>query len=222
MTARQNRTPQQTTCSGPSPAFCLTVLLATAFMISAVPGLAFANGKPADKPILLVVASRDFDFPEYRQITDVLAAQRCAAVIASTETTQAVATNDSLIKPNVLLGEVNAADYSALILIGGVGSILFWDDSTALGLAHDFANAKGPAIGAIGLAPLVLAKAGLLKGRSAAVYNDPKAAKIMADNGARSSFRDVVVDGQFITANGADAASKFARAIAKRVTTGNW
>ena len=198
-----------------------TLLWAVVAAMLSIPTAArAARDTAAGREILFLVAARDFDFQEYRLTGEALSRMGCAVKVASTETTAAIATNDTAIKPDIELSAVDPARYEALIVVGGVGSVLYWDDSAALALLRGFAGTSGHVIGAIGIGPLVLAKAGLLKGRTAAVYNDPAAAKILADNGAKFSFRDVVADGQFITANGSDAADKFTLAIVKRLETG--
>jgi protease I len=216
----RRRTP--TNADKPRPKNALLPVAGLLFLCLSASAQAERDATAAARSVLIVVAARDFDLNEYQQTADILTASGFTTVVASTDTIAAVATNDSTIKPAFLISQAEPERYSALILIGGVGTILLWDDSTALTVVRSFAARKGQVIGAIGLAPLLLAKAGLLKGRGAAVYNEPKAAKILADNGAKFSFRDIVADGQFITANGADAAPKFARAIVKRLETGTW
>jgi putative intracellular protease/amidase len=169
-----------------------------------------------DKRILVFLAARDFDFREYRGTTGYLARHGLRISVASTDTS-AQATNDSVISPDLRLGTLDPTRYAGLVLIGGVGSVLFWDDSAALQMVRSFASDPQHVIGAIGLGPIMLAKADLLKGRAAAVYNDPRAAKMLEQAGAHYRYEQVVTDGNFITASSSDAAEQFARAFERRL-----
>ncbi|MEA3344083.1 MAG: DJ-1/PfpI family protein, partial [Patescibacteria group bacterium] len=73
-------------------------------------------------------------------------------------------------------------------------------------------------LGAICIAPAILARAGALKGKKATVWNsamDKSAIKILESNGAIFQPEPVVVENKIITANGSHAAEEFAETIIK-------
>ncbi|WP_243670793.1 DJ-1/PfpI family protein [Methanoculleus chikugoensis] len=63
------------------------------------------------------------------------------------------------------------------------------------------------------LAPVVLARAGILAGRQATVYPSPAAVAEMKKAGANFLEIPVVADMQVVTANGPAAAAQFADTI---------
>ncbi|HHT9109997.1 MAG TPA: DJ-1/PfpI family protein, partial [Candidatus Brocadiaceae bacterium] len=116
------------------------------------------------------------------------------------------------VKPDILFTNINIGDYDSVIFVGGTGASEYWDNPTAHKIANS-ANNAGKIVGAICIAPVTLAKAGLLKDKKATTYsstvNDIKAC------GAKYSGADVERDGNIITASGPTAAEKFGEAIVK-------
>jgi protease I len=116
---------------------------------------------------------------------------------------------------DIALNDVNVADYDAIIFIGGLGACPYYTDEKALSLANEaFQNRK--LICAICVAPLILSKAGVLKGRHATVYDlkIKELVQMLTEEGAIYTNKQVVVDGDIITANGPAAAREFGRTIA--------
>ena len=107
------------------------------------------------------------------------------------------------------------ADYDAVIFVGGSGASEYWDNPTAHKIANDANNAK-KLVGAICIAPVTLAKAGLLANKKATTYsstvNDIKSA------GAKYTGADVERDGNIITATGPAAAQKFGETLVKALS----
>jgi putative intracellular protease/amidase len=76
-------------------------------------------------PVLLVIANRDFWYQEYADVRKELAAQRLKVVVAAGSTAAAVPQERDVrrvVTPDVALGEVDAADYSAVVFVGGWGA----------------------------------------------------------------------------------------------------
>lgn len=164
------------------------------------------------RPVLVLVVQQDFAYDEYQAVITELKNRQQPVVVGAPDTTWAQALNDSMIKPDVRLSDVQMSDYRGLVLIGGIGSVLFWNDSLVRDKVREFARGQAP-IGAIGLAPIILARNDLLTGHTATVYRDAKAVKMLAEHGARFRDRDVVVSGRFVTASSADAAGKMVPAL---------
>jgi protease I len=180
-------------------------------------GPALDSSRNPARRILVLIAQQDFDYAEYHNTTACLRELGDEVVTVAADTVVATAMNDSTVKPDLALNAVAPEDYRALIIIGGIGSVLFWPDSTVIQFARNFAAEQGHVVGAIGLGPITLAKTGILKGRTVTVYNDAKAAALVEDGGARIHFRDVVTDGNIVTATGGEAGRGFALAIDKQL-----
>jgi len=82
-------------------------------------------------------------------------------------------------------------------------------------MAKDAAR-ENKVLGAICIAPALLAKAGVLQGKKATVWSSPldkSPIKILEKSGAIFVAEEVVSDDGIVTANGPGAAKKFAQAL---------
>jgi len=108
---------------------------------------------------------------------------------------------------------VQAEEYDGIVVIGGAGSPEFlWGNSRLHTLVAEFAKA-GRLVSAICLSPVVLARAGVLRGKKATVYRMADSVAEMRKGGAQLRDEAVVIDGTFITANGPAAARRFGEEI---------
>jgi protease I len=75
-------------------------------------------------------------------------------------------------------------------------------------------------LASICISPVILAKAGVLKGKKATVWTDftKSQAKILEKEGAIFEEKPVVVDGKIITANGPGSAEEFGKKIIEVLT----
>jgi len=111
--------------------------------------------------------------------------------------------------------EADPKKYGALVIVGGVGAQEYlWDDEILRELVKVFRQSKKP-VAAICLAPVVLANAGILKGKKATVFNTPASLFGMKGGGAILVDQPVVDDDWIITANGPAAAKSFAETIVR-------
>jgi protease I len=118
--------------------------------------------------------------------------------------------------------EIDPKDYNGLVIVGGSGSQThLWEDDMLVRLAIYF-HEKGKVVGAICLAPVVLAKAGILKQKKATVYDSPVAVMEMKKGKAILVSEPVVIDSRIITANGPLAAKDFAAAVIKELKDEFW
>ncbi len=108
------------------------------------------------------------------------------------------------------LGQVDTAEYDAVVFVGGGGSKLLWNNETAWRIARDMAQ-NDKVVAAICLAPVILANAGVLAGKRATVAGT-EAATIEA-RGARYTGPGVTVDGRLVTANGPKSSRRFGQCI---------
>jgi protease I len=128
----------------------------------------------------------------------------------------AVSMSQLVVRLDLALRNVNAADYAGLVLIGGSGAAVYWDDSLLQAKCREFANSE-KVVAAIGIAPVTLARAGVLKGRMATVFRDRTTVDWLRQAGAKYSFNGVVADRNIITAASSDQARDFGQAIANAV-----
>ncbi|MDV2480452.1 DJ-1/PfpI/YhbO family deglycase/protease [Methanoculleus sp. Wushi-C6] len=109
--------------------------------------------------------------------------------------------------------DVDPGEYAGIVVVGGSGSEEhLWGCERLVALVREFFK-QGKVVAAICLAPVVLARAGILAGRQATVYSSPAAMEEMKKAGANILPIPVVADLQVVTANGPAAAAGFAETI---------
>ncbi len=104
---------------------------------------------------------------------------------------------------------VSFSDYDAFLLVGGPGTIPYLDDAT-LHAAIRTASTACSLVGAICYSPNILARAGILSGRSACVWQPPG---VLPGSGCTCVEGPVHADGNIITADGPLAARKWGEAV---------
>ena len=117
-------------------------------------------------------------------------------------------------KPDKKLSKLKVKSFDAIVFIGGSGAKTYWNDK----LCHEIckeAVAKNKILAAICIAPVTLAKAGVLKNKKATVWRG--VSKMLIANGVKYVNKPLVIDGKIITANGPKAAGKFAAAIISKL-----
>ncbi len=171
------------------------------------------KGQPlSGKKIVMVVASKNFKEIELLEPEVILFSKGAKVVIASSSLDSAVGTEGAKIKPEILLKDIKPKDWDAIVFVGGPGAKQYWDDKVAHNILIE-AFKQNKVIGAICIAPVTLANAGILKDKRATV-SEEVAAKLTS-KGAKYIKIDVQRDGRIITASGPKAVEKFAEAIAK-------
>jgi len=169
-----------------------------------------AGGAQAGKAALLVVAQEDFQDIEYDTVRKALAGAGFGVSVAAPEKAPAVGVSGTRVTPDLSLSEARASGYAAVIFIGGPGTPSLFDSRDAHRLAMEAAQ-EGKVLAAICLAPAILARAGVLKGKRATVY--PSAADELVAGGAQYTGTGVEIDGNLVTADGPEASEQFARAV---------
>jgi len=108
------------------------------------------------------------------------------------------------------LAEVKTGSYDAVVFVGGGGSKLYFSNEEALRIAKEMSE-KRKIIAAICLAPVILANAGVLKGRNATVSGTE--AKTIESKGAKYMGPGVTVDGNIVTGNAPKSSRLFGQKI---------
>lgn len=168
-------------------------------------------GTLTGKRVIMIVAPEQFRDEEYFQPKVVLqAAGATVETAAATKEEEATGTKGGKAKIDKPLGKVKAADYEGVIFVGGEGAKKYFRDKQVLELAKSFYSA-GKVIGAICIAPAILANAGLLRGKKVSVF--PSQEKTFLAKGAKLSHEPVTIDGTIVTARDAEAALEFGQKL---------
>ena len=169
------------------------------------------------KKILIIIAYQDFQDDEFTTVKDYLGRLGAKITVASSSIGNAIGQNGTPVEIDFLLVDIHPQDYDAIIFIGGAGAREFEENE----LAHEIARqalSHHKILGAICIAPLILANAGALSGKKATLWTDAENNEtVQRLIKAKASYvdQDVVVDGKIVTANGPESAEKFARTIAE-------
>lgn len=172
-----------------------------------------------NRKIAMIIAFREFQDEEYLISKQTLEMAGAKIVTASTSLGTAIGKMGGEAKVDLTLDELKAGDYNAVLFIGGPGAAKYIDDSQARQIAREVADGA-MVLGAICIAPAILARAGVLSGKRATVWSnimDKSAVKILKEEGVKYQPEPVVIDGKIITANGPASAKKFAEAIIEAV-----
>jgi protease I len=167
------------------------------------------------KKVVMVIASKDFRDEELFQPREILGKNGIEVKVASTTLEEVKGVLDGKVKPDLLMKDIRLEDFDALVFIGGAGATQYWNDPAAHALAQE-AVASNKILAAICIAPVILGKAGVLKGKRATVWStDAGQIKV---SGAEYTGKNVERDGNIITAAGPFAAKQFAETLIQALT----
>jgi protease I len=170
-----------------------------------------------NKSIVMVVAFRDFRDEEYFVPKGILERAGANIKTASNQKGTAIGADGGEVNVDFLVSEVKPENFEAIIFVGGPGALEYLDNDDSYKLVKETVGQE-KVLGAICIAPAILAKAGVLQGKNATVWSnamDKSAVKILKDKGAIYQNATVVTDGKIVTGNGPQAAEKFAEALIK-------
>ena len=160
--------------------------------------------------ILFFLLSQDFNEEEYNTIKSRLEKAGKQVFITSDAHTVCVGANGMKVRADVDLFNINAKNFSAIVLIGGKGSKDYWDNETLHKIARNFQSA-GKIVAAICSAPIILARAGLLTNIPATCWSEDKNELIKL--GINYNDRSVISERGIITSDGPRSAEQFAETI---------
>jgi len=166
------------------------------------------------KPALIIMAQDGYQDQEYQGTKNGLLGEGFSIVIASKEIGSCSGKLGGEEQATIAMRDVKVTDYNRIAFIGGPGARALRDDEDAHKIAEDTADEDLP-LGAICIAPTILASAGVLDGKRCTVWNNDKLqGKYLVDHGAIYTGEAVVTDGYIITADGPDSAEEFGRRLA--------
>ena len=164
------------------------------------------------KKVAMFIAFQGFRDEEYTEPKRILEA--AGVKVTTVSTAKGLARGKFRVTAQVdkTIDEIDPADYDALTLVGGPGALEHLDNGKVHKLFQQ-AVAQGKVVGAICISPVVLAHAGLLKGKKATVF--PDGAEELEKAGAAYTGADMTVDGLLVTADGPVPAKKYGAALAE-------
>ena len=167
------------------------------------------------KKVVMIIANSNFRDEELLKPKEVLEKNGVNVTVASSSLKEATGMLGARVKPDILFTNIEVAEYDAVIFVGGSGATEYWDNPTAHKIANDANNAKR-IVGAICIAPVTLAKAGLLNNKKATTYSST--VNEIKSSGAKYTGADIETEGNIITASGPAAAQKFGETLVKALS----
>jgi protease I len=164
--------------------------------------------------LLAVIAPERFRDEELFVPQAFLTEKGYEVTIASTKTGVATGMLGGTATATTTIAQANASQYQALIVVGGYGSVEFlWENPELHELVNTFYKA-GKVVSAICVSPVVLAKAGVLTGKNATVFEMPESLEAFINAGVAYTGEGVTVaDKIIITAQSPEQADAFAQAV---------
>lgn len=162
-----------------------------------------------NKQILMVIPPSKFRDEELLEPIDIFEKAGALVDIASDSVSEATGVLGNKVTVDEDIKNVDLDDYDAVVFVGGIGNEEYktYENKNYIDLAKK-AFSQGKVIGAICVAPTIIANAGLLKGKDATVFASK--ADYLKEKGANYINQDVVQSGDIVTANGPKAARSFA------------
>ncbi len=167
------------------------------------------------KKAVIVIAFQGFQDFEYSETRQVLEDAGIETIVASSLKGEAQGKLGQKVTVDMIVDEVVPEDFDALVFIGGPGALEYVDNLSVHQLIQQAVN-KDKVLAAICIAPEILAKAGVLKGKKATVWSssiDQDPVEFLKNEGAEYVEEPVVVDGKIVTGNGPEAATEFGQKI---------
>jgi protease I len=169
-----------------------------------------------NKNVLIIIAAQNFRDEEYEKPRRILEEEGARVTVASTSLNPSKGVRGMIVKPDVLLQDVNPNDFQAVIFVGGVGSRQYFDDPIAHSIARKMFD-DDKIVSAIFIAPVILVNAGLLADKKATVFSSEIGT--LRAKGVNYTNVPVAKDGNIVTACGPEAAEQFGRILTEALSS---
>ncbi|MFH1841546.1 MAG: DJ-1/PfpI family protein [Candidatus Nealsonbacteria bacterium] len=173
------------------------------------------------KKIAIVLSFRDFQDIEYFIPKAVFKRAGVSISNVSSEKGTAFGVDGGEVKIDFEVLNFDISLFDAAVFVGGPGMGEKLEDKYFQDIARE-ALEKDKVLGAICIAPVLLAKAGVLAGKKATVWSSPLdkfPVRILEKEGAFYQKEGVVTDGKIITAAGPPFAAQFAEEVLRVLTS---
>ena len=165
---------------------------------------------PAKNSFLIFLPKKDFNEEEFTIVRRRLLKAGKQVFITSDDHSACTGSKGMKVKSDTSFYNINVNNFSTLILIGGTGSKVYWKNEPLHKIIKKFFESK-KVIAAICSSPITLAKAGILQNKKATCFSEDKMELISL--GIDYQEKNVVVDGNIVTANESRSALQFAEAV---------
>jgi protease I len=163
---------------------------------------------------LIIIAQESYQDQELAGTKDALVAAGFTVVLGSTDAGTCTGKFGGTQQATLSLREIDVSQFDRIAFMGGPGAGELKDNPEGLRIARETVAHKLP-LGAICIAPTILAAAGVLQGRMATVWNNDKLQQpFLESHGATYTGEAVTIDGLIITGNGPAAAEEFGQVFA--------
>ncbi|OGS44800.1 MAG: hypothetical protein A2539_04220 [Elusimicrobia bacterium RIFOXYD2_FULL_34_15] len=162
------------------------------------------------KNVVMIIAKNNFRDEEYLQPKEILTKAKINVTTASSSKEIAKGSLGATAKIDITVNEIEVKNYDAIIFVGGNGSSEYWENEQAHNIAQE-AVKQNKILAAICIAPVTLAKAGVLKDKKATVFESE--IEEIKKYGAIYTGKNVEIDENIITANGPQSAKEFGEKI---------
>jgi deglycase len=163
--------------------------------------------------VAFIIAPKDFRDEEYFQPKVILQAKGIAvSTIAKGDPVEVSGTRGGKAHIDGSFKDLTPQNYDGIIFVGGEGAKKYIDDKKIHKIINQFIEAD-KVVGAICIAPLILANSGVLKGKKATAFSENE--KDIKKAKAKFVKKSVVIDDKIVTASGAEAAIAFGEAVIK-------
>ena len=163
---------------------------------------------------LIVIAQNGYQDVELKGTRDGLIEAGFEVELCSKEARECMGKFEGKEQAVVAMRDADVSRYDRFAFIGGPGAKELREDDEALDLARRIAK-TGKVFGAICIAPTILAAAGVLDGKEAAVWNEDGDQGIYVEQfGVFFTGEHITIDGNIITADGPEVAVDFGKKLA--------
>ncbi|KPJ71588.1 hypothetical protein AMJ50_01735 [Parcubacteria bacterium DG_74_3] len=173
-----------------------------------------------NKKLVMIVAFRNFRDEEYFVPKEILEKSGAEIKTASNQIGQAIGADGGQVNVDLLVSEINPAEFDAIIFVGGPGCLSSLDNQDSYDVAQKTIS-HNKVLASICISPVILAKAGVLEEKKATVWSSPmdkSPIETLEEKGATYQAKPVVVDEKIITGNGPAAAREFGEKIVEVLT----
>ena len=164
------------------------------------------------KRILYIIAQENFRDEELLTPKRILEERGAKVIVASITNGECKGMKGAKIVPDITVKEADLGDYDMVVMAGGTGSTKLYDYDEVHNLFL-LAREMGKPYGAICIAPMNLAKMGVLQNVKATVYRTDESMDAFSSGGVFYTEARVVIDGNVVTANGPEASEEFGNAL---------
>lgn len=161
---------------------------------------------------ILVVAARGFEEVELTTPVDILRRLGVRVYVAGIDSRQVAGAHGLVLMSDGFLDDMSEREWDGIVIPGGPAAWTLRQNLTVIRLVQ-LLHEKGKLVSAICAAPMVLAEAGVLRGRRITCYPAPDVLQAVA--AAQVVEDQVVRDDNIITGRGPAAALDFGYALAE-------